>query len=236
MCGRYVAAQDPAALAEEFGVTAPVEELLEPDYNVAPTKPVFIIVEANGERAMPVARWGLVPSWAKDASVGARLVNARVETAAQKPSFRDSVAKRRCLLPADGYYEWQAATGPDAPRGSSGKPRKQPFYIHPADGSTLALAGLYAWWRDPALGEGAPWHLTCAVLTTEATGDLGRIHDRMPMTVARDDWERWLDPTVRLDPVSLLDPGMGEALIATPVATLVNNVRNNGPELIAPVP
>ena len=216
-------------------MTAPVEERLEPDFNVAPTKRVAVVVSAKGQRALHVARWGLVPSWAKDPSMGARLANARVETLAEKPAFRSSVAKRRCLVPADGYYEWYQ---PPADPGIAVKdrPRKQPFYVHPADGSSVAMAGLYAWWRDPAGGDDAPWLLTCTIITTAATDALGHIHDRMPMTVERADWQRWLDPEQAVDPVDLLHPAMNDDLLVTPVSTLVNNVRNNGPALIEPLP
>ena len=240
MCGRYAAATDPAALVEEFEIPAPPEELLEPDYNVAPTKRVYIVVErpvqgqeASGdgdlERALVVARWGLIPSWAKDASIGSRLINARAETLGEKPAFRSAYAKRRCLVPADGFYEWYVP--------ESGSSRKQPFFIHPPDGSRLAMAGLYEWWRDPGRGEDDPlaWRLTCAVITTDATDDIGRIHDRMPMTVARADWEAWLDPGRRADAAALIRPADAVALDAYPVSTAVNSVRNNGPSLIEPL-
>ena len=235
MCGRYAASKDPSALVEEFGVTAPVEERLEPDYNVAPTKKAAIVVSAKGERALHVARWGLVPSWAKDPSIGARMANARVESVAEKPAFRSSLAKRRCLVPADGYYEWYQPPGePGQP--ASARPRKQPFFIHPADGSSIAMAGLYAWWRDPSGGAEAPWLLTCTIITTAASDALGHIHERMPMTVDRADWGQWLDPDVTVDPGAFLHPAMNDGLQITPVSTLVNNVRNNGPELLAPLP
>lgn len=218
-------------MVEEFEITAPVEERLEPDYNVAPTKAAYVVVNAKGDRALHVARWGLVPSWAKDPSIGSKLANARVETVAEKPSFRTSLAKRRCLMPASGYYEWYQ---PAAEEGAA-RPKKQPFFIHPGDDSSVAMAGLYSWWRDPAAGEDAPWLLTCTVITTQATDALGHIHNRMPMTVAKQDWARWLDPEREIDPIGLLHPAMNDALVATPVSTLVNNVRNNGPELLAPL-
>jgi len=243
MCGRYAAAKDPAALAEEFEVVAPAEEALQPDYNVAPTKKVYLVVDRAHddvqERALVVGRWGLVPSWAKDPSIGSRMINARAETVAEKPAFRRAFAKRRCLVPADGYYEWYLPTSPDAPVGKGGKPLKQPFFIHPADGSSLAMAGLYEWWRDQTRPDDDPqaWRLTCTVITTEAADEVGRIHDRMPMTVARADWVTWLDPGQGADVVSpLLVPAAHARLDAYPVSTLVNSVRNNGPELIAPLP
>ena len=243
MCGRYAAAKDPAALVEEFDVVAAPEEALQPDYNVAPTKKVYLVVDKQGEsgphRALVVGRWGLVPSWAKDPSIGSRMINARAETVAEKPAFRRAFAKRRCLVPADGYYEWYLPTSPDAPTGRSGKPLKQPFFIHPADGSSLAMAGLYEWWRDPTRADDDPaaWRLTCTVITTEASDAVGRIHDRMPMTIPRGDWATWLDPAHGPDDAArLLVPAAHAELDAYPVSTLVNSVRNNGPELIAPLP
>ena len=242
MCGRYAAAKDPAALVEEFEVEAPPAEELRPDYNVAPTKKVYLVVDRTmddvRERALVTGRWGLVPSWAKDPSIGSRMINARAETVAEKPAFRSAFAKRRCLIPADGYYEWYTPTDPAAPTGRSGKPVKQPFFIHPADGSSLAMAGLYEWWRDPSREEGDPeaWRLTCTVITTDAADEIGRIHDRMPMTVARQDWAAWLDPGSEPGTASsLLAPAQAVRLEAYPVSTAVNNVRNNGPSLIEPV-
>ena len=243
MCGRYAAAKDPAALVEEFEVAAAPEEELRPDYNVAPTKKVYLVVDRPRddvrERALVIGRWGLVPSWAKDPSIGSRMINARAETVAEKPAFRRAFAKRRCLVPADGYYEWYLPTSPDAPVGKGGKPLKQPFFIHPADGSSLAMAGLYEWWRDPTRADDDPeaWRLTCTVITTEATDDVGRIHDRMPMTIGPADWSTWLDPDHGPDEVAaLLTPAVSTRLDAYPVSTLVNSVRNNGPELIEPMP
>ena len=240
MCGRYVATADPAALIEDYAVTSPPKEELHADYNVAPTKKVYVVldrlVDEVPTRTLSVARWGLVPSWATDPSIGSRMINARAETVAKKPAFRRAFAKRRCLLPADGYYEWYLPTDPDAPVGKGGKPIKQPFFIRPADGSTLSMAGLYEWWRDPAREDDDPaaWRLTCTVITTEAADEVGRIHERMPMTVARADWGRWLDPTAER-PAELLVPAASAGLDAYPVSTLVNNVRNNGPELLEPI-
>ena len=136
-----------------------------------------------------MVRWGLIPSWAKDASGGGRLINARAETVAVKPAFRRAFARRRCILPADGYYEWQAVT-------EQGKQRKQPYYIYRKDGGALAFAGVYELWRDetrPADDDGA-WLWTAAIITTQATDDVGQIHDRMPMVITPDHWADWLDP------------------------------------------
>ncbi|MGH3973852.1 MAG: SOS response-associated peptidase, partial [Pseudonocardiaceae bacterium] len=173
-----------------------------------------------------------VPHWAKDPAIGSRMINARAESAATKPAFRDAVARRRCLLPADGWYEWQA---------TSGSP-KQPFFITPSDGSGLALAGLWSTWR-PRTAEGAaegpeseptPLLVTCAVVTTEAVGPLAEIHDRMPLILPPAAWASWLDPDSD-DPSQLLVPPseqLVDALELRPVSTAVNSVRRNGPELI----
>jgi putative SOS response-associated peptidase YedK len=202
---------------------------------------VYVVVDGRVDdaltRTLEVARWGLVPSWAKDPSIGSRMVNARAETVAEKPAFRRAFAKRRCLLPADGYYEWYQPE--DGPTGARGRPLKQPFFIRPADGSSLAMAGLYEWWRDPGREDGDPqaWRLTCTVITTAASDELGRIHDRMPMTVGRSGWAAWLDPsTEAADVAALLAPAASVRLESYPVSTEVNAVRNNGPSLIAPLP
>jgi putative SOS response-associated peptidase YedK len=187
-------------------------------------------------RQLRSLRWGLVPSWAKDAAIGNRMINARMETVAEKPAYKKAFASRRCLLPADGYFEWY----PTAQTTKAGKPRKQPFFIRPADGGVLAMAGLYEVWRDPARDEDDPdrflW--TCTVLTTQAEDSVGHIHDRMPLMVEPDRWGAWLDVTAtsRDDLLSLLVPAAPGRLEAFPVSTMVSNVRNNGPELVEPIP
>jgi putative SOS response-associated peptidase YedK len=242
MCGRYASSRRPQDLAEEFEidqatVKETVAEPLEPDYNVAPTKPVYAVLSREpDERRLRVLRWGLVPFWAKDPAIGNRMINARMETVADKPAFRQAFAKRRCLLPADGYYEWY----PTDQKTKSGKPLKQPFFIHPDDGSVLAMAGLYEIWRDPTRDDDDPdrFKWTCTVLTTSAPDDLGRIHDRMPLLVEPERYAAWLDPE-RSDPEdlrSLLVPAAPGRLDAFPVSTQVNSVRNNGPELVVPLP
>jgi len=245
MCGRYASSRRPEDLIEEFEITSPrVEEALAPDYNVAPTKEVYAVMErppsadksAPAERQLRVLRWGLIPSWAKDPAIGNRMINARMETVAEKPAYRRAFASRRCLLPADGYFEWY----PTSELSNAGKPLKQPFFIHPSDGGVLAMAGLYEIWKDPTREDDDPlrFRWTCTVLTTEAEDSLGHIHDRMPLMVAPERWTDWLDPTVadRDDLLGLLTPAAPGRLEAFPVATLVNNVRNNGPELIVPLP
>jgi putative SOS response-associated peptidase YedK len=242
MCGRYASSRRPEDLIEEFEVVeSHIAGPLEADYNVAPTKEVYAIVERppsreSGEpaqRQLRVFTWGLVPSWAKDAAVGNRMINARMETVGEKPAYRKAFATRRALLPADGYFEWY----PTSQTNARGKPVKQPFFIRPRDGGVLAMAGLYEIWRDPDKAEDDPgrFRWTCTVLTTEAEDSLGHIHDRMPLMVERDRWHQWLDPTIPGD-TSLLVPAAPGQLEAYAVSTLVSNVRNNGPELVAPLP
>jgi len=248
MCGRYASSRKPEDLVTEFEVIDDrVPAPLAPDYNVAPTKEVYAVMErppskeagAAGEpaqRQLRVLTWGLVPSWAKDAAIGGRMINARMETLAEKPAFRRAFASRRCLLPADGYYEWY----PTSQLGKSGKPLKQPFYVHPRDDGVLAMAGLYEIWRDPEKAEDAPdrFRWTCTVITTDAEDDLGRLHDRMPLLVERESWAAWLDPSLSAkdDLLPLLVPAAPGLLEAYPVSKAVSNVRNNGPELIEPLP
>jgi putative SOS response-associated peptidase YedK len=163
------------------------------------------------------------------------MINARMETVAEKPAYKRAFAKRRCLLPADGYFEWY----PTDEKTKAGKPRKQPFFIHPDDGGVLAMAGLYEIWRDPTKAEDDPdrFRWTCTVITTNAEDAVGHIHDRMPLMVERDRWSAWLDPRSPRDHLlELLVPAAPGRLEAYPVSTLVSNVRNNGPELLEPLP
>jgi putative SOS response-associated peptidase YedK len=245
MCGRYASSRRPEDLVEEFEVVDNrVPAPLEPDYNVAPTKEVYAVMqrrpsrdsEEEAQRQLRVLTWGLVPSWAKDPSIGNRMINARMETVAEKPAYKRAFAKRRCLLPADGYFEWY----PTQELTKAGKPRKQPFFIHPRDGGVLAMAGLYEIWRDPTRDEEDPdrFRWTCTVLTTQAEDAVGHIHDRMPLMVEPGRWAAWLDPRPagRDELLSLLVPAAPGRLEAHPVSTLVSNVRNNGPELVEPIP
>ena len=221
MCGRYVVATPFHQLALDFGAVTELESA--PSYNVAPTAPVPVVWqrrEDEGARRLDLARWGLVPYWAKDPAVGVRAFNARSETAAEKPMFRSAFAKRRCLLPADGYYEWRKGEGR----------AKQPLYIRAADGGPLAFAGLYEVWKD---AEGRPlWSVS--ILTGPARGPLAEVHDRMPLVIAPDLREPWLDAELRdVERVrSLLDLESVPPWTAHPVGLAVGDVRNNGPELI----
>lgn len=265
MCGRYASARSRIELLEEFNVQRDrVAEPLPPDYNVAPTKPVYAVLAraprdeqpetgtapaagqprgqaaaAAGDhdgkpgepvRELRVVRWGLVPSWAKDTSIGSRMINARAETVSEKPAFRSAFSRRRCLLPADGYYEWQAP-----PAGSRGP--KQPYFICRPDHGPLALAGLYELWRDRSVPKDDPaaWLWTATIITTTAPDELGEIHDRMPMVIDPSRWADWLDPgnADAADLRALLTPAQASGLISYPVSLAVNSVRNNGPELIA---
>ncbi|MFF5703526.1 SOS response-associated peptidase [Streptomyces sp. NPDC012794] len=243
MCGRYVSTRSPEDLSGLFHVPAPPSEHeLPPSWNVAPTDAVWAVLERADresgilERQLRALRWGLVPSWSKDPGGAAKMINARVETVADKPAYRRAFAKRRCLLPADGFYEWRSV-----PAAGSAKAYKQPYFISPQDGTVMAMAGLYEFWRDPSVtdrDDPAAWWATCTVITTEATDAAGRVHPRMPLVLAPADYDAWLDPAHE-------DPDTLRALLATPaegrlevraVSTAVNNVRNNGPELLEDAP
>lgn len=244
MCGRYASSRRPEDLIEEFEVVeSRVEKPIPPDYNVAPTKEVYAVVERPPskdsdeppQRQLRVLRWGLVPSWAKDPAIGNKMINARMETVAEKPAYKRAFAVRRCLLPADGYYEWY----PTSEKTKTGKPRKQPFFIRPQDAGALAMAGLYEIWRDPTRDDDDPerFRWTCTVLTTQAEDAVGHVHDRMPMMVEPERWGAWLDPSTAKDSLlDLLVPAAPGRLEAYPISTLVSNVRNNGPELVEPLP
>ncbi|MFD8423258.1 SOS response-associated peptidase [Streptomyces sp. NPDC059466] len=242
MCGRYVSTRSPQDLVQLFHATDwhPAEALA-PNWNVAPTNDVWAVLEraprdqggdAPAERELRPLRWGLVPSWAKDVKIGARMINARVETVHEKPAFRRAFVKRRCLLPADGFYEWQQATDE-----TTGKTHKQPYFIHPEDGQVMGLAGLYEYWRNPEIkpdDDPTAWLMTCTIITTEATDIAGRVHPRMPLALTPDHYDAWLDPHHQ-DPddlrALLTQPGDGH-LDTRPVTTAVNSVRNNGPHLL----
>lgn len=257
MCGRYASFREAQDLADAFAVAPPDvaddARLLPPSWNLAPTDPVRVVVEreTDGEvhRSLRVVRWGLVPGWAKDPSVGSRMINARVETLTSKPAFRKAAAARRCLVPAEGYYEWQGTAtdaGPGAGKGTgtgTGKQKtpKQPFWIHPADGGVLAFAGLYEFWRDRSRDDDDPlrWLVTMTIVTGGAVTDdpaIAAIHDRRPVILPPDLWDAWLDPTVTdPDRVTELLHHRPPSLVARPVSTEVNRVGTNGAQLVEPV-
>ncbi|UGQ14362.1 SOS response-associated peptidase [Yinghuangia sp. ASG 101] len=248
MCGRYASTQQPDDLIELFEIEKLASEIREqalpPDWNIAPTKQVYAVVERPAERDGPPVRqlrtmkWGLVPSWAKSADMGAKMINARSETVFEKPAYRKAFASRRCLVPADGYYEWY--TPETAPDGPKGKLRKQPFWIHTTDGSPIAFAGLYEWWRDRTRPDDDPlaWLWTCTIITTDAEPELARIHPRMPLVLEKERWDAWLDPkTGDTEQVrALLAPPEPGHMAARPVSTEVNSVKNNSPHLTEALP
>ncbi len=273
MCGRYAASKNQADLVEELeieqdatserspGVLAKPQDPPpgSPDWNMAPTKQAPIVLtraprtpeglaEAKAEvdpaepvRQLRLVTWGLVPSWAKDIKMGLRMINARAESVLEKPGFARAAASRRCLVPADGWYEWQAS--PIA-KDAKGKPRKQPFFTHRADGDIVAMAGLYEFWRSRPDGDTSArhdpdaWLTTFTIITTRAEPGLDRIHDRQPLVLEREHWARWLDPGTK-------DAGsVGELLAfeapgrfdAYPISSAVNATRNNGEQLLLPLP
>ena len=257
MCGRYASSSRPEDLVEEFEVdedrtsqfarsilAAPQSPPAgAPDFNLAPTKQAPVVltrasrgaVVADPTRQLRLLTWGLVPSWSRDVKVGLRMINARAESLLDKSSFAPAAAARRCLVPADGWYEWQVSpTALDA----KGKPRKQPFFVHRSDGAPLAMAGLYEFWRDRSLGEDDPdaWLTTYAIITSAADPGLDRIHERQPLVLEREDWADWLDPA-QTDPASVrahlgfAEPGRFDAY---PVGTAVNSSNNNGQQLLVP--
>jgi putative SOS response-associated peptidase YedK len=220
MCGRYATTRNDADLSLLFDAV-PVAEPPVPSWNVAPTDPVPLVrvSQSRAERVLDAARWGLLPPWATDPRAGARMINARAETVATSPAFARSFARRRCLIPADGWYEWVR----------NGK-QKQAYYLTPVDGTPLAFAGIWSAWGPESL-------LTCSVVTTAALGSLTRVHDRMPLILPPDRWSDWLagggDPAELLQPMSPTDLA---AIEVRPVRPDVGNVRNNGPHLLEPLP
>ncbi len=225
MCGRYVQASSPSLLAERLQVDEIRADAAEPMYNVTPRTEVPIVAETKEHRrVLDRVRWGLVPSWAKDLSIGDRLINARAESVATKPAYRKAFEKRRCLIPADGFYEWRAIAG---------RKQKQPYFIARTDREPMAFAGLYEVWRDRNDPD-APWVRSCVIVTTDANEKLSRIHDRMPVVLGEGAWSEWLDPdnhdTSRL--ARLLVPAPSDEFLAYPVSTLVNKPANQGPELL----
>ena len=230
MCGRFVSSTPTKVLAETFLVDeVRLPDEVEANFNVAPTDDVVAVaVSKEGQRQLGTFHWGLVPSWAKDVSVGNRMINLRADTVQSKPSFRKNLAKRRCIIPVDGFYEWK----------NMGKGRKkQPFFIRAAAGGPLALAGLWEVWKDREAGESAEWLKSCTIITTEPNGLLAPIHNRMPVVLPPSVWDAWLDQanedTESLE--KLLVPAPDDLLELFPVSTEVNSVRNNGPQLVIPL-
>jgi putative SOS response-associated peptidase YedK len=217
MCGRYTLATPVRRLAEQFGFDDSSVEI-SPSYNVAPTQSVAAVLEEGGRRRLEVLRWGLIPPWADDPQIGSRMINARSETVAEKPSYRRAFRERRCLIPADGFYEWQRTNG-----------AKQPYYIHMEDGTPFAFAGLWESWKGDAEIR------SCTILTTGANALVGEIHERMPVIVAPDAYDVWLDPASERDELTgLLAPYPEEEMEAYPVSRFVNSPSNNDPRCVEP--
>jgi putative SOS response-associated peptidase YedK len=235
VCGRFVSTSTADRIAEFFGASLDAVPL-PANHNVAPTNDIYAVLGTpDGPPRLSVVHWGLVPSWAKDVKVGQRMINARAETLAEKPAFKPLFASRRCIVPMDGFYEWRPGS-PDGPRTKAGKPAKLPVYVRRHDGAPLAVAGLWAAWRDPDADPDAPWLHSATVITTSANGTMRPIHDRMPVILPAETWEEWLDPANRDREhlQRLLVPAPDDLLVTTEVSTLVNDVRNKGPELLEP--
>lgn len=237
MCGRYVNVASTSDLTDEFDVEEVVGDDPGPSWNIAPTDPVRVVMRrrpaGSDSDAAPVTQlrtvtWGLVPNWSRTASGGAKMINARIETVTSKPAFKTAAARRRCLLPSLGYYEWQKT-----------EHGKVPYFLHDPDGQLLAMAGLYELWRDPALADDDPkrWLWTCTVITQQAPDLLGEIHDRNPVVVPAELRDQWLDCSSEDAAAAqrILDEIPAARLEPYVVASAVGNVKNNGPELIKPV-
>ncbi len=223
MCGRFVQTQEAENYGAYFSVDVIRTDAVLRSWNVAPTKQVYAVAEHEGERQLGTFGWGLLPFWAKDRKIGARLINARVETAAEKPAFRDSFTARRCIIPADGFYEWEPKD-----RG------KLPHYFFDSGRRPLAIAGLWSSWKDPDSGDRIR---TCTILTTDANDVVQPIHDRMPVILSDTMWDPWLDPEITDAGVigDLLAASVRPDLVEHAVSTLVNRVANDVPELIVPL-
>lgn len=266
MCGRYAASAEPDELIEAFGVELDATDLRSrsvlvnpqeppagsPDFNMAPSKQAPVVLarrprggddgagpaQAAAVRQLRLLSWGLVPSWAKDPKIGMRMINARAESLLDKPAFSKPALARRCLVPARGWYEWQASpVATDA----KGKPRKQPFFISREDGQLLAFAGLYEFWKDRAAADPEAddaWIVSFTIVTAAAEPGLDRVYDRQPVVLDPDRWSDWLDPSLDGpdDVSSLLQEHPPGRFVAWPVTTAVNTTGNNGPQLLEPAP
>jgi putative SOS response-associated peptidase YedK len=245
MCGRYVSVSSPTILAERFHVdevrldegavdevrartkpsNPPVPIYPEPNYNVTPRAEVPVVAVSKGHRVLDRVRWGLVPSWAKSLAVGDKMINARAETLLTSNAYKRPFARHRCIVPADGFYEWQTIEG---------RKQRQPWFIKRRDGEPIAFAGLWSIWHDRKLGDDAPRIRSCTIITTDPNELMSSIHNRMPVILPESEWDTWLDAENHdVDALGeLLVPSAADDLEAWPVTTLVNKPVNNGPELI----
>jgi putative SOS response-associated peptidase YedK len=248
MCGRFAVTTDPALLAEKIKAldeaTAAAEAGAKsgPNFNTAPTQTITSVVKRHSEpddestRRVRSMRWGLIPPWVKTGADGGPdnkgplLINARAEKVATSPAFRNSAKNKRCLIPMDGWYEWR----PNGDPASGKKTAKTPFYMYGEDGEMLFMAGLWSTWRPKEASKDTLPLISCTIITTDAAGPLAQIHDRMPLTISAADWDRWLDPDAPIDEGLLRGHGDLDRIAIREVSTLVNSVRNNGPELIEP--
>jgi putative SOS response-associated peptidase YedK len=224
MCGRYVSVSSTTILVDRFTIDEVRIDEKEPVYNVAPTLEMPLVAVSRGRRVLDLVRWGLVPSWAKDLSIGSKQINARAESITTKPAYKRAFVKRRAIVPADGFYEWEKRD----------EKQKQPWFIRRRDGEPLAFAGLWEIWHDPKIGDDAPRIRTFTIITTEANDLLEPIHERMPVVLPESEWDRWLDPEFQdVDALrQLLIPAPADQFEMWPVSTLVNKADNDGPELI----
>jgi len=250
MCGRFAVTTDPALLAEKIqainestaSTSAQKDTSKGPNYNVAPTTTISAVVKRHSQpddestRRVRLMRWGLVPPWAKTSedggpdTKGPLLINARSDKVTSSPVFRNSAKGKRCLVPMDGWYEWR----PNGETASGKKAPKTPFYMYGGDGEMLFMAGLWSTWRPKEAPRDSAPLLSCTIITTDAAGPLAEIHDRMPLTISKADWDRWLDPDAPIDEGLLRGHGDLDRIEIREVSRLVNSIRNNGPELIEP--
>jgi putative SOS response-associated peptidase YedK len=214
MCGRYALTSPPAVIAERFGLAWTPE--IEPHYNIAPSQVIPVVRETEAGRALAMLKWGLIPWWAKDATIGAKLVNARAETLADKPAFRDAYRRRHCLIPADAFYEWKPIEG-----------RKQPYCIRLRAPGLFGMAGLWERWKAP---DGQVVE-SCTIVTVDANSVVAPLHDRMPLILAPEDYGAWLAAETRALPHAV----PAEAMVAYPVSPLVSNAKNDVPACLAPI-
>ena len=224
MCGRFVQYSPLQTIQQILDVGTVSFEVI-PNYNVAPTQKIITVIKHNNENKLEKLHWGLVPFWAKDISIGSRMINARAETVSQKPSFRNAFRKRRCLIPADGFYEWKGEKG-----------NKQPYYVSIPSGEPFSFAGLWETWTDKETGEESVYK-SCTIITTAASESIREIHHRMPAILDPEFHDKWLNTDIQ-DPKALqviIDDGIIHNMSFYPVSKLVNSVKNNDPNCIKPV-